>query len=50
MERTEGHKKNYTYIDYRFEKTTIRYIITDEEKAAFLLFIPNGYESGINDD
>lgn len=50
MERTEGHKKNYTYIDYRFEKTTIRYIITDEEKAAFMLFIPNGYESGINDD
>lgn len=50
MKRLEGHKKNYTYIDYRFEKTTVRYVITDEEKAAFMLLIPNGCESRINDD
>lgn len=50
MKRTEGHKKNYTYIDYRFEKTTVRYVVTDMEKAVFMLLIPNGCESKINDD
>lgn len=44
MNKTKGHTKNYTHYDYKFEKTTVRYVITDEEKAVFMLLIPNGTE------
>lgn len=50
MNKTKGHTKNYTHYDYKFEKTTVRYVITDEEKAVFMLLIPNGTECIINDD
>ncbi len=50
MNKTKGHTKNYTHYDYKFEKTTVRYVITDEEKAVFMLLIPNGTEGIINDD
>lgn len=50
MNRTEGHIKRYTYYDYRFEKTTVRYVIMDETKAVFMLLIPNSTEGLINDD
>ena len=50
MNKAEGHTKNYTHYDYMFEKTTVRYVVTDEEKAVFMLLIPNGTEGIINDD
>lgn len=49
MNKTEGRKKNYTYYDYEFEKTTVRYVVTDEIKAVFMLLIPNGMMDRIND-
>lgn len=49
MKRVEGTKKNYKYIDYIFEKTTVRYVVTEENKV-FMLLIPNGTEDKINDD
>lgn len=50
MNKSQGHKKNYTYIDYKFEKTIVRYVITDENKAVFMLLIPCNAEKEVNDD
>jgi len=44
-----GMIKNYTYYDFSFEKTTVRYIVMNGSKNVFMLLIPNGMKSMIND-
>ena len=41
--------KNYTYKDYTFDKTTVRYVILNESKNVFMLLIPNSRIGEIND-
>lgn len=48
MEVKSENRKNYKYIDYIFEKTTVRYINIDGR--VFMLLIPAGTEDKINDD
>lgn len=50
MQKTEKKIKNYTAYDYRFEKTTVRYVVMDETKAVFMLLIPNGKIDDVYDD
>lgn len=49
MERTEGKKKNYRFIDYRFSETTVRYVVMEESGAAFMQLLPQGTEEAVND-
>jgi len=44
-----GTLKNYTYYDYEFEKTTVRYVVMNDSKSVFMLLIPNGMQELIND-
>ena len=39
----------YTKKDYKFEKTTVRYIVMNDTKSTFMIMFPNGYEDRIND-
>lgn len=48
MKINTGERKNYSYTDYVFEKTTVRYV--NFENKVFMLLIPNGTENKINDD
>lgn len=48
MKTKTGNKKNYTYTDYIFDKTTVRYI--NVQNSVFMLLLPNGTENSINDD
>ncbi len=41
--------KNYTYKDYIFGKTTVRYVILNESKNVFMLLIPSNRTDEIND-
>ncbi len=41
--------KNYTYKDYVFGRTTVRYVILNESKNVFMLLIPNSRIGEIND-
>ncbi len=50
MKKISGKIKNYTFYEYKFEKTTVRYIIIDDTKSTFMLLIPNGMENRIRDD
>ena len=50
MKKKSGKNKNYEFYDYIFEKTTVRYVVMDDTKAVFMLLIPNGTESDINDN
>lgn len=42
--------KNYTLKDYKFEKTTVRYIIMNESRVVFMLIFPNEYADRIYDN
>lgn len=42
-------QKNYTFKDYTFGKTTVRYITLNETKAVFMLLIPSSRIDEIND-
>lgn len=41
--------KNYTFKDYTFGDTTVRYVILEESKNVFMLLIPKGRTGEIND-
>ncbi|MGN0178019.1 MAG: glycoside hydrolase family 36 protein [Monoglobaceae bacterium] len=45
----KGMKDNYQYMDYIFEKTTVRYIVMNDTEGTFMLMIPNGVTDLIND-
>lgn len=49
MEMKKGSLKNYSYTDYMFEKTTVRYVVMNETDRVFMLLIPSGMESKVND-
>ncbi len=41
MTRSENDFERYQFIDYIFEKTTVRYVVIKQSKSIFLLLIPN---------
>lgn len=50
MIRKSEKVKNYTYFDYTFEETTVRYVLMDETKKMFMLMVPRGMEDKIIDN
>ncbi len=36
----KNDRKNYTYTDYTFGKTTVRYVVMNDTKAVFMLLFP----------
>ncbi len=40
--------QSYTFYDYKFSKTTIRYVVMNDTKNVFLVLLPNGMESEMN--
>lgn len=43
MKKITESMKNYTYTDYIFSKTTVRYIVMNDSKAVFMLLFPNDF-------
>ncbi len=45
-----GTHKNYTYYEYTFDKTTVRYIVMNETKSTFMILFPNDMSELVFDD
>lgn len=46
MQMTE---KNYSFTDYKFDKTTVRYIVINDTKATFMLIFPSDMKNKLVD-
>ena len=49
MIKSIGIGKNYSYCDYKFDKTTVRYVVMNDGGNTFMLLIPAGMEHLVND-
>lgn len=43
----EIKEKGYSGTDYKFGKTTVRYVVMNDTKAVFMLLFPNEYSDKI---
>ena len=49
MQALQTNGNNYTFYDYKFSKTTVRYVVMSDTKAVFMLLLPCGMEDKVND-